>query len=140
MAEEPPLEQSRRTIEAVSYGVSLLVAQLNPDAADGPASNPSRGPAECDGSADAESRARDALFGHIRQLLEFSFGEKGGAATVGAAARQSYSWGGGGGLPGCLLQPRRQRIVRTLFRSRARSAEELFLCLPGAVQICAKWA
>ena len=58
------LQRSRRTIEAVSYGVGVLVSQLEGEDA-GDAGEP---------AASGSGSGRDALFGHIRQLLEHSFG------------------------------------------------------------------
>ena len=54
-------QSRRRTIEAVAYGVGLLVSELEASSRDDL------------GKLDA-SGDRDGLFGHIRQLIEHSYG------------------------------------------------------------------
>ena len=84
------LQQNRRTVEAVSYGVGLLVTQLEREDSQGDDQDDANDELEGSGSAGgsrsgkgAAADARDALFGHIRQLLEHSFGGDQSAAAAG---------------------------------------------------------
>ena len=74
---ETTLQKNRRTVEAVSYGINLLASQLQSDDRSGA---PESGRDNSLNSSKPQQQqqqqhklARDALFAHIRQLIEHSF-------------------------------------------------------------------
>ena len=70
------VQRSRRTLDALSYGVSQLGNQWDEAGKDVDNAEATRPAAGSDGGSAATDadRDRDALFGHIRQLIEHSYG------------------------------------------------------------------